>query len=181
VPGERTWPVRLKYVVELAGGRSHGDIDGLVDAITKRAPTCFVYMRWSEEVEARVPVCSSNSVRRTVDLATSLGLLHPVSAALSTAGKRAVDPARFDSVLRAQIAEVLESAGCPAESLLAAAARSLRAKPAIPPTIDVLFGAARRNSSFEMAEADFGVLVRLFAAVGGIRECRRAIYLPSSG
>jgi len=178
VRGDTTYYRRIQVLLELSGARSPRSAEDFIQGIVRRSPPNFVFHRWDADKEEVTPQCSESAIRKAFDMAVQLGLLDRGSAALTTQGAEAADPGQFDSVLRRRIRSHLQQAGCAIESVEDAARRMLQSRKIQLPTADELYVAVCSPNAVNLSQSEFCTLVRLLAACGGIRICRRHLYLP---
>lgn len=170
---------RVQALLELATARKVTSAEDLVQSIVRRSPPNFVFHRWDREKGEVVGYCSETSVRKTLALASDLGLVDGESGALTTDGTEASDPDRFSNVVRKRIQAYLNRVGCPIHTIGDACLQMLKRKNVILPTSDELYVEICVPRGIDLDSSRFRTLLRLLAQCDGLRISRRHIFLPS--
>jgi hypothetical protein len=171
---------RVQALLELAVARKAASAEDLVQSIVRRSPPNFVFHRWDREKGEVVGHCSETSVRKTLALASDLGLVDGESGALTTEGTEASDPDRFSSVVRKRIQAYLSRSGCPVQTIAETCVAMLKRKNLVLPTSDELYMEVCVRQDVSLDPQKFRTLLRLLAQCDGIRISRRHIFLPSN-
>lgn len=119
------------------------------------------------------------SLRPPSGLAVELGLLQPDSGRTTQDGNEALDPKRYDAVMRRCVGGLLSRSGCPVEKLEAESVRMLHSRKVILPTADELYTATVLARGLPLPAGRFRTLLRLLCASGGMRVSRNHIFLPA--
>ena len=175
MPGEHSLYRKMQIVLEHCRRGRRRSREELVGEVLKRRPLNFTYMRFDEEHDTRVPVCSRGSVSATVDLAVQLGLIDGATGNLTEVGARAADPARFDRVFNRQRSRYLDKHGLPMPRISEVILKNLLGRtPPVLPTADNIWEASGRP----LANTDPRRCLNLLGQCGGLVASQRRIYLP---
>ena len=178
VAGETTYYRRLQVLLELSAAHKPRTCDRLIEHITEKSPPNFVYHRWDAEKRDIVGRCSVGAIRRTIAIASELGLLDSSTGALTRIGKEAADPARFERLIRNQLTTHFDRLGCAVSSIAETSRRLLHSRKISLPTADELYANLFTAKESSLAASRFRTLLQLLAACGGIGTSRRQIFLP---
>jgi len=169
---------RIQVLLELATTRRVTSAEDLVQSIIRRSPPNFVFHRWDREKGEVVGHCSETSVRKTLELASDLGLVDGESGALTTDGIEASDPDRFSNVVRKRLQTYLSRLGCPLHTIVDTCVQMLKRKSVVLPTSDELYIEVCVPAGIDLDPSTFRTLLRLLAQCDGLRISRRHIFLP---
>ena len=170
---------RIQILLELAAARKFGSAEDLIHSIVHRSPPNFVFHRWDREKGEIVGYCSETSVRKTLALASDLGLLDAETGGLTSDGMEASDRERFAAVVRKRIQVYMNRSGCPMHIIGDACIAMLRRKNVVLPTSEELYLALCIERNVDMDALRFRTILRLLAQCDGLRISRRHIFLPS--
>ncbi len=169
---------RIRALLELATVRRATSAEDLVQSIVRRSPPNFVFHRWNREKGEVVGYCSETSVRKTLKLASDLGLVDGESGTLTADGTEASDPDRFSNVVRKKTLAYLNHVGCPLHIIVEACLQMLRRKSVVLPTSDELYVATCAPRGIELDPSRFRTLLHILAQCEGLRISRRHVFLP---
>ena len=169
---------RIQALLELAAARKVGSAEDLVQSVVRRSPPNFVFHRWDRDKGEVVGYCSETSVRKTLGLASDLGLVDRESGSLTADGAEASDPDRFSTVVRKRVQAYLNRSGCPVSTISDACLQMLRRKNVVLPTSDELYVEICVPRGIDIDLSRFRTVLRLLAQCDGLRVSRRHIFLP---
>lgn len=171
---------RIQALLELAATRRVASAEELVQSVVRRSPPNFVFHRWDHVKGEVVGYCSEASVRKTLGLASDLGLVDSELGSLTSDGAEASDPDRFSTVVRKRVQVYLSRYGCPVNAISDACLQMLKRKSVVLPTSHELYVELCVPRGINIDPPRFKTLLRLLAECDGLRISRRHIFLPVS-
>jgi len=179
MPGEHTLYRKIQVVLDYAKNGKHEDEKTLVDYISSRKPTNFIYYYRDKKTDKIAFGYSENSIKRAIQMCCDLKLLRGPKLELTKVGVSASDPRRFTTIIARRVTEFIDRKGVPLSTVETAIRKVLHAPDPEPPTTRAIWD----RIAHPKEDIDFVTFAQLLNLLGQSKQLnmsQRRIYLPVS-
>jgi hypothetical protein len=177
--GEKSIYQKMQVILEYAKEDKHTDERSLGEYIEKRKPTNFLTSWRNKKTDTIEHRYSRNSIERAMKICKDLKLLEGEAMVLSSRGRSAIDPRRFQTIVGSSTREYLETSGISLNSILNSISTILHSKKPCAPTSEEIWenlGESKEKISLE----EFRRLMTLLGQCQIVSMSQRRIFLPWS-
>jgi len=173
---ERSLYRKIQVVLDEIRKSRPENLDLLAERIHERSPINFTYYNTRIKGQTAVEVCKSKTIRRTIDICVDLELISP-DVELTPAGRKALNLADYDNVLRQNLKLAFKKQGIIIEKIESTILDILKdASPDKIPTWQSISDAMQIEARNKRKFHDH---ITLLGMCKGISFSQKKIYLPS--